>query len=139
GQRFRSVLGNRGSDFREIEPCGKMIPVRKHNAGAQILVGAERFIRSAELLNGRQIERVALLRAIDPDEQHVAFTLDGDAVFHLVSPREYARCARIIAAAQSLAGHPTRDDSRAPAPRVQWVNTAWPAAFPGGTSCATRR
>jgi hypothetical protein len=62
---LRPTLRGRRSDIGEVEPGREVITVAKQNTHAKLRLGAQEIICRRELLDGRKVERVSLLRPID--------------------------------------------------------------------------
>ena len=65
--------------FGEIEPSGEIVAVRIQHAGAQLVVAFESFVRSAELLQHLDVERVSLCRPVEPHVKDVIVLFDYDS------------------------------------------------------------
>jgi hypothetical protein len=52
------------------------------DADAQLAVVGQAFVGRRELLGGGQVEGVAFLRPVHPDQQDAAVTVEGDALAH---------------------------------------------------------
>ena len=75
-RREREVAaGQTGRHLGEVEAAGEMLAVRVQDAGAQLVVALELGVGVGELVQQRQVEGVALVRAVQADQQHVPVAL----------------------------------------------------------------
>jgi hypothetical protein len=74
--------GDDRSHLRQIEPGGEMIAVTEDHTDTNLRILAESFVRRTELVDGLQVEGVALFGAIDADEKHVVVAFYGDPLAH---------------------------------------------------------
>ena len=77
-----AILGDVRAHLRQIEPSREMVAMSENDAGADLGILAELFVRRSERRNRRHIEGIALLGAIDADEKNVVVSLYRDAVAH---------------------------------------------------------
>ncbi len=67
--------------LQQIDPGGEMVAMRKKHATAQVVVALQIGVRLAQRVIHRQVEGVALGRAIQPDQQHVLAPFSGHLAF----------------------------------------------------------
>gem|GEM_PF-5980591 len=73
------------TEVGEVESRGEVVAVSEHDGGAQALVAVELPVGEAQLLQHREVRRVALLRPVEPDDQDVPVAVDGDSLTHVTS------------------------------------------------------
>jgi hypothetical protein len=75
---LRAALGHRRADLGQVQARREVITMGEQHARAQLVIGAQDLVRAAQGVHGRQVDGVALGRAVNPDQQHVPVPLHGD-------------------------------------------------------------
>jgi hypothetical protein len=76
GQRRRALGCHDRTDLGEVQSGGEVRAEAVHHAHPQRRVVGQLLVGRPDPGDGRQIPGVALVRAVDADEQHVPATLD---------------------------------------------------------------
>ena len=66
-------------DVGEVETSGEVVAVGEDEARPQVGIVLQFGVGDGQLLEHREVGSVALVRAVQPDQQHRAFAFEGDS------------------------------------------------------------
>ena len=74
----RLPVGERGANLGQVEAAGEVLAVGEEHPAPQIVVALEQLVGAPELSQQLDVEGVALRRAVEAHQQHVAAPLERD-------------------------------------------------------------